>query len=123
MTRFLLRLSLLAVLLLGLPIVHAQDLPAVREQMRQRLPQIDALKASGAVGEDNRGYLHLRESRDNAAEVVAAENADRRAVYAAIAKQTGSTAEAVGKARARQIAAQSAPGVWLQADDGRWYRK
>jgi uncharacterized protein len=101
----------------------AQDLAAVRARMAERLPQIDALKADGSVGEDNRGFLSVREARGNATEVVSAENADRRVVYESIARQTGSSADVVGRARARQIASQSAAGVWLQGEDGNWYRK
>lgn len=124
MRRFMLRILLASfVLVAAAATASAQDLGAVRQQMRERLSELDALKASGAVGEDNRGYVSVREAKDNAAQVVQAENADRRVVYASIAKQAGSTPEAVGKARARQIASQSAPGVWLQAEDGRWYQK
>ncbi len=103
--------------------VSAQELGPVRARMQQRLPQIDALKSSGAVGEDNRGYLAVREAKDNAEQVVSAENNDRRAVYEAIAKKAGSSADAVGRQRAQHIASQSAPGVWLQRADGTWYRK
>ncbi|HYP18055.1 MAG TPA: DUF1318 domain-containing protein [Opitutus sp.] len=44
-------------------------------------------------------------------------------MYAAIAKQTGSSADQVGRARALQIAGASAAGVWLQKEDGSWYKK
>ena len=119
-----LRLVLLLLALCGAAVpLSAQDLGAVRQQMRQRLPEIDALKAEGVIGEDNRGFVAMRGSKAGADAVVSAENADRRVVYASIAKQTGSTPEAVGKARARQIAAQSAAGVWVQGEDGRWYQK
>ena len=101
----------------------AQDLGTVRARMAQRLPQIDALKQQGALGEDNRGYLSVREAKGDANTVSAEENKDRGVVYEAIAKQTGSTSDAVGRARAKQIAAGSAPGVWLQKEDGSWYRK
>lgn len=103
--------------------LQAQDLGAVRARMAQRLPQIDALKQQGALGEDNRGYLSVRESKGDAGTVAADENRDRGVVYGAIAKQTGSTSDAVGRARAKQIAAASAAGVWLQKEDGTWYRK
>jgi uncharacterized protein YdbL (DUF1318 family) len=33
------------------------------------------------------------------------------------------SAEQVGRARARQIAAQSPAGTWLQAESGQWYQK
>ncbi|AHF92734.1 hypothetical protein OPIT5_23545 [Opitutaceae bacterium TAV5] len=103
--------------------VQAQDMGALKQRMTQRLPSLDALKASGAVGENNRGLVEVRAAKDDAAKVVAEENADRQAVYAAIAKQTGSTAAAVGQARAKQIATASKPGVWLQNEKGEWYRK
>ncbi len=99
------------------------DLGAVRQRMSARLAQLDALKAEGALGETNTGYLEVRASAAGAADLVAAENADRKAVYQAIAKQTGSSADDVGRARARQIAASSAPGVWVQEADGTWSRK
>jgi uncharacterized protein YdbL (DUF1318 family) len=103
--------------------LRAEDLGAVKARMSQRLSQLDELKSSGAVGENNRGLVEVRGGGANAANVVNAENRDRETVYAAIAKQTGSSSDAVGRARARQIAAASRPGVWLQKDDGSWYEK
>jgi uncharacterized protein YdbL (DUF1318 family) len=101
----------------------AEDLGSVKARMNQRLAQLDQLKSSGAVGENNRGFAEVRGGGGDASSVVSAENADREVVYAAIAKQTGSTADQVGRARAHQIAAGSAKGVWLQKDDGSWYKK
>ena len=101
----------------------AEDLGSVKARMNQRLAQLDQLKSSGAVGENNRGFVEIRDGGGDASSVVSAENADREVVYGAIAKQAGSTAEQVGRARARQIAAGSAKGVWLQKDDGSWYKK
>jgi len=117
-----LTLAFAFVLGVGAVSAYAEDLGAVKSRMSQRLSKIDQLKASGAIGENNRGYVEVRGSGD-AATIVAAENSDREAVYAAIAKQTGSSADQVGRARARQIAAASAVGVWLQREDGEWYRK
>ena len=54
---------------------------------------------------------------------MADENRDREAVYALIAKETGATPDSVGKARAKQIAANSRPGVWVQDAAGTWVRK
>lgn len=113
-------------LMLGVGVVAvraAEDLGAVKARMNQRLSQVDQLKASGAIGENNRGYLDVRDGGGDAANVVSAENRDREVVYAEIAKRAGSSAEQVGKARARQIAANSAAGVWLQREDGNWYKK
>ena len=82
-----------------------------------------ALKTSGAIGENNRGLLEARGGGGNSAKVIADENSDRAMLYAEAAKRTGVSAEEAGKARARQIAANSAPGIWLQREDGSWYKK
>ncbi|MCF3652266.1 YdbL family protein [Synoicihabitans lomoniglobus] len=115
--------SLFAAVMLWATTAGAQDMAALRHSMSQRLPVLDQLKTSGAVGENNQGYVEARTPGADTEKVVAAENADRRKVYAAIAAKAGATSEAVAQARARQIAATSAPGVWLQGEDGRWYRK
>jgi uncharacterized protein YdbL (DUF1318 family) len=111
-------------LLLAVPSARAaEDLGAVKARISQRLAHLDSLKASGAVGENNRGLVEVRGGGGDAAEVVAAENSDRQAVYAALGRQTGVKADQVGHARAKQIAAASAAGVWLQHEDGSWYQK
>lgn len=102
---------------------QAQSARELQARMAQRLPQIDELKAAGALGENNRGYLEVREAKDNAAALAADENRDREAVYALIARETGSSAENVGRARAKQIAAQSRSGVWVQDESGAWRKK
>ncbi len=116
------RLLFISALLLGAtPPTHAQDLGAIRARMEQRIGQIDTLKTQGVLGENNRGFLEVRSGDDQG--VAAAENADRSSVYAALAKKTGASAEAVGKARAKQIAAASAKGVWVQLENGQWTKK
>lgn len=104
--------------------LFAEDLGSVKQRMAQRLPTVDSLKDSGLVGENNRGYLEARSSLSgDGVRTVSAENADRAKVYAAVAQQTGSSSDQVGRARARQIGQNSKPGVWLQDDGGHWYQK
>lgn len=103
------------------PLVQAQNLGEVKARMEKRVPSIDALKTQGVLGENNRGFLEVRSGDDQG--VAAAENADRAVVYAALAKQAGATADAVGKARAKQIFAASAKGVWVQSPGGEWMKK
>lgn len=105
------------------PVAQAQSAAELRNKMAQRLPQIDDLKAKGAIGENNRGFVEVRAATPNADRVVSDENRDREAVYALIAKETGATPEAVGRARAKQIASQSRPGVWVQDESGAWKKK
>ncbi len=101
--------------------VFAESAGDIRRRMEQRLPQIDTLKSQEIVGENNRGYLEER--KPGGADTVSAENRDREAVYALIARETGATADAVGRARAKQIAANSRAGVWVQDESGAWKKK
>ncbi|HUL53178.1 MAG TPA: YdbL family protein [Opitutaceae bacterium] len=106
------------------PRALAADLGPVKQRMAQRLPAIDALKDRGVVGENNRGYLEARSALSGEEKgTMEGENSDRSAVYAALAQQTGSSSEQVGRARAKQIAQNSRAGVWLQDENGRWHRK
>lgn len=125
MTRRLTPLILsLAALVLADPNLRAQDLGAIRGRMERRLPDLAALKDKGAAGENNRGLLEARGAVGAGdQQVIDGENADRRAVYAAIARETGSSAEEVGRKRAAQLAGLARPGHWVQASDGVWRRK
>jgi uncharacterized protein YdbL (DUF1318 family) len=58
----------------------------IKARMKNRLPEIKQLKAQGIVGEDNKGYLQFVGGNKAKADVVAAENKDRKTVYTAIAK-------------------------------------
>ena len=95
----------------------------IKARMKKRLPVIKALKAKGIVGEDNQGFVQFVGDQKEKADVIAAENKDRKTVYEAIAKQQGTTAELVGKRRAMQIAKKANPGEWLQDAGGKWIQK
>ena len=95
----------------------------IKARMKARLPIIVELKAKGIVGEDANGLLQFVGQNKEKQDVVTAENADREEVYAAIAKQQGTTAELVGKRRALQIAKKANAGDWLQDQSGKWYQK
>jgi hypothetical protein len=95
----------------------------IKARMKNRLPVIKKLKIEGIVGEDNKGYLQFVGGNKAKADVVAAENKDRKKVYTAIAKQQGTTAELVGKRRALQIAKKAATGEWVQDAGGNWIQK
>lgn len=99
----------------------AESAGDIRRRMEQRLTQIDTLKTQEVVGENNRGFLEER--KPGAGSVLTDENRDREAVYGLIAKETNASAEAVGRARAKQIAANSKPGVWVQDESGAWKKK
>ena len=116
--------AMLLIFILGMMITHVNaSSKAIKQRMIKRLPEIKALKDQGIVGENNKGYLEFVGPKKTKANVVKAENNDRKQVYQAIAKQQGTTVELVGKHRAVQIANKARPKDWLQDADGKWYQK
>ena len=114
----------ISLLLLGtcitVALAFAEDIKA---RMKQRLPDIVALKDKLILGETNQGYLQFRGQEIEKEDIVTAENKDRKIVYTAIAKHQGVTVEVVEKRRAQQIAQKAKAGHWLQDEDGNWYQK
>lgn len=110
-----------ALLLSFAPEVQADASAAIKSRMAQRLSKVVALKQNGSLGENNLGYLSARKAlsaADN--KLMAAENADRKAVYKIIATKADSTAGAVGKARAASIRKSAPKGTWVQLTNGSW---
>lgn len=95
----------------------------IKERMRARLPVIVSLKANGAVGENNQGYLTVLDQSIDKKDLITAENKDRQRIYAAIAKKQGTTPKLVGQRRAMQIAKKADPGTMVQDAKGNWRKK
>ena len=116
--------KILAIVLIGMFLTGISALADdIKARMKNRLPVIKELKAQGIVGEDNKGYLQFVGGKQTKPDVVAAENKDRQTVYAAIAKQQGTTADLVGQRRALQIAKRASKGEWVQDSSGKWIQK
>ena len=94
-----------------------------KERMLDRVPQINALKSAGIVGEKADGLLGFVKQSPSDEALVNAENKDRKAVYAVIAKSQKVSEAVVAQRRAMQIAEQAAIGHWLQNASGKWYQK
>jgi len=97
---------------------------------------IDEFKRDGALGENNQGFLELRplarleedlEYRNLVVRIMNEENRDRKVIYDRVlelnpnAGRAGSAA--VYAVFAKMNIEESAPGTWVQAEDGTWYRK
>jgi uncharacterized protein YdbL (DUF1318 family) len=95
----------------------------IKARMAERLPVIMELKQKGLVGENNQGILEFLGAAKEKVNVIEAENKDRKIVYKAIAKKTGTTPEKVGQRRAKQIAENAKSGEWLQDETGQWKQK
>lgn len=103
------------VMMLGLLVTLAH--PAVAQSL-------DALRASGAVGERYDGYAVVREpNAAGAKSVVDSVNQKRRAIYEERAAAEGVSVEAVGKVYAKQIVQQAPRGTWFLDESGKWRQK
>ncbi len=105
-------------------VLSAEDLDQIRDRMEERLSEIDDLKEQGRVGENNQALLTiLGDISPEQEKMIKAENSDRLKVYEIIAEKTNQPIKKVQKQRAAQLAKNSAPGVYLQDAEGKWYRK
>ncbi|NMG64306.1 DUF1318 domain-containing protein [Azoarcus indigens] len=127
------------VLLLGASLVLAQGnldvsspaISALKRSMQERHAQLAPLYDSGALGQTTDGGVAVRDAsavplaqRAQATALVAAENADRSALYREIARANGHPEwEAdVRRTFAGRWAERARAGWWIQ-QDGNWVRK
>ena len=101
-------------------VARGQESEELKARFRQRLPEINALKDQGFVGENNKGFIEFVAAQRKSEDVVNAENADRAKLYQAIAASTGTTPDLVGQRRALQIAKEARAGHFIQDDMGKW---
>lgn len=114
------------------------DVLKAYDEMKARLPQLDALRNSGAVGENRQGLVVVRDKArlgSNQA-LIKAENDNRKTVITGMARAVlklnkqpetkASLNQALGKAAAiyaetRRDAAK--PGWWIEMPNGSWVQK
>jgi len=86
---------------------------------------LDAARAAGWVGERPDGYLGLvGDSAPAAAKTLVEEiNAKRKLKYAEIAKQNGTSTEAVAALMGAKLIERTPPGEYVMGADGRWRKK
>jgi len=95
----------------------------IKDRMIKRLPAIADLKTKGIIGETNRGYLGFVSGNKVMEDVIAAENADRKAVYEIFAKQQNTSLEVVETVQGTRKADKANPGEFYQNREGQWVKK
>lgn len=91
-----------------------------------RYQELQGLKAQGAVGENNRGYVAAIQETPAAKSLVSAENRDRKTIYQAIAvqNQLGATGLAVIETVFAEVHHEnSRSGDYVQNATGQWLKK
>jgi|ETNmetMinimDraft_22_1059887.scaffolds.fasta_scaffold00186_18 uncharacterized protein YdbL (DUF1318 family) len=118
-------LAALFALVLSPQLAQAQnDENAIKQRILQRVSAVDSLKIEGLVGENNKGLLEQRAMLSPPqTKTMNEENADRKALYAILAKRLGLSVTVVGQGRAESIRKKSASGVWIQEPSGKWIKK
>lgn len=118
-------LAALFALVLSPQVAQAQnDENAIKQRILQRVSAVDSLKIEGLVGENNKGLLEQRAMlAPPQTKTMNEENADRKALYAILAKRLGLSVTVVGQGRAESIRKKSASGVWIQEPSGKWIKK
>lgn len=124
-----------------LPAAHAQQAdidistPAIntlKQKMKQRNSRLKPYYNSGAIGMDGKGLLTLRDpkavsikERNKVNQLVAAENGDRNALYAEIARANGHPEweDDIRETFARRWVANAPSGWYYMDNSGRWKQK
>jgi uncharacterized protein YdbL (DUF1318 family) len=100
-----------------------------RESRRERRPALRQWKERGCVGETNQGTVVARPGEGcgpEAAELIRAENADRKIIYDDFMKQNNISASdrpRVNSAFAKARQERARANDWIQLENGQWTRK
>lgn len=137
-------LDLLDELLGVTPVYAAEEVPAPEIQnpaIRKiiasrgaRAPELAKYKAAGVIGENNKGFLEIRQldavtdlkGRAAVQKLVKDENADRTELYREMAAAKNVDAAQIGKigeTYAATLRENAKPGEWIQMPDGNWKKK
>jgi uncharacterized protein YdbL (DUF1318 family) len=106
---------------------------ALKKQIRERFPRLAPLYQKGALGENNQGWLEIRDvnnlspaEKNEVKPLVDSENRDRRALYLEVAKSMNVSPDQLIKVQrifAEKWQQSASPGWWIQKGDGSWVQK
>jgi len=104
--------------------------PEIQQALKNRQTryrELQGLKQSGIIGENNKGYVtNLKDGNTAAGTVASAENRDRRVIYEALAEQNALGNQGllqVQKAFAEVQGDKASPGEMVQSASGSWKKK
>lgn len=123
---------------LAVEISNMPDVLKAYDEMKARLPELNGLRDSGAVGETNQGLVTIRDKAKGAGKdaLVKAENDNRKTVITGMAKAILKLdKQAVSDAGMKQVLPKAAAtyadtrrdaakaGWWIQLPNNRWVQK
>jgi uncharacterized protein YdbL (DUF1318 family) len=105
----------------------------LKKQMNERFSRLTPFFQKGALGENNKGFLEMREikglspvERNELKQLLEAENRDRKALYQEVATSMKIQANQIGKVQrifADKWQQAATSGWWIQKEDGQWLQK
>ena len=105
--------------------VVADDLDDLKKRFKERAPELGKLKASGKLGETDKGYVAPVKGGDLSAadkKLMQAENRDRRAGYNIIAKKRKISPAKVGQLSGAKKIQSARTGEWVKLGSS-WEKK
>lgn len=114
--------------------ISTPSIRALRSSLAERFKSLEGFYRGGALGENNRGYVEIRDEsglnlkeKANLRRLVDAENRDRKALYKEILEANKLDVQFLDEVerlfanswRGKKVV----PGTWIQKDDGAWVRK
>ncbi len=133
---FVLALALFCIALLSPEVAFSQGAqyniktmtPAIKmslESRRDRYDQLQGLKKSGVIGENNQGYIEVLQAGKGAESIAERENKDRRVIYDAIVEQNNleNSLNIVEKVFAQVQRDKALSGEKIQDENGNWITK
>jgi uncharacterized protein YdbL (DUF1318 family) len=117
----------------GLQEAYAQEeanfpagVQAAIDARKERRPELLRWESRGAVGENAKGYVEIRD--ESAADVTVAslvseENKDRALIYDYVSNKNGTTSSETGKVFAKRIQSDAPGGTPVESAGGSWSQK
>jgi hypothetical protein len=95
------------------------DVEQAALRRRDRKPSLSKYESSGVVGENRSGLAEIRAAADaDAQTLVRDENADRMAIYRAVAQKNSTSVEDVQKLYAKRLQTDAPAGTPIETDAG-----
>ena len=105
----------------------AGEMEDIKASMKARYATLVKLKDAHKIGENHLGFVVATtaeaEKDEKVMAAVSGENEDRKKLYVAIAKQTDTKPDEVGKNNALRIFNKAPKDHFFQAADGKWREK
>ena len=113
--------------------VSSPAIQQLKRQMRERFPRLAPFFQKGAIGEGNKGFLEMKDTkgislaeRNELKQLIDAENRDRKALYQEVAASLKIQPNQIGRVQrifADKWQQAASSGWWIQKEDGQWVQK